>query len=248
MERKTPFILLGILLLFAFIINNFDFLLYPYNFLKDLIYYPVLALPNEEVKISNTLNSSIITGLKDDIENLLKLNNVKESLNDFDYIKATIISRNREYWFNNVIINKGKSDGIEVDMAVIDSYGLIGRISSITNNTATVKLITTNDITNKISAVINNGEERIYGIISGYDSKNNLLNLIINDSKSINANSKVETTGMGGVFPSNILIGKVFDTIKDTDGITNIIRVIPESNIEGVRYVAVLKRCEISNS
>ena len=53
---------------------------------------------------------------------------------------------------------------------------------------------------------------------------------------------------MGGVFPSNILIGKVYDVIKDDDGITNIVRIVPISNIEGEKYVMVLQRKEISNN
>ena len=249
MERKTPFFLIGLLLLLAFIFNNFDYLLYPYHLVKDFLYYPVNALKKDnELIISNNLKDSIITGLKEDIENLLKINNMTESLNNFDYINATIISRNREYWFNNLIINKGKNNGIDVDMAVIDMNGLIGRVSSVTNNTAVVKLITTNDINNKVSAEIINNKEKIYGIINGYDSKNNYLHMIITDDKELVKNSKVETTGMGGVFPSNILIGYATDTIKDSDGITNIVRIKPSSNIEGGRYVAVLKRYEISNS
>ena len=249
MERKTPFFLIGLLFLLAFVFNNFDYLLYPYHLVKDFLYYPVNALKKDnELIISNNLKDSIITGLKEDIENLLKINNMTESLNNFDYINATIISRNREYWFNNLIINKGKNNGIDVDMAVIDMNGLIGRVSSVTNNTAVVKLITTNDINNKVSAEIINNKEKIYGIINGYDSKNNYLHMIITDDKEIVKNSKVETTGMGGVFPSNILIGYATDTIKDSDGITNIVRIKPSSNIEGGRYVAVLKRYEISNS
>ena len=249
MERKTPFFLIGLLFLLAFVFNNFDYLLYPYHLVKDFLYYPVNAIKKDnELIISNNLKDSIITGLKEDIENLLKINNMTESLNNFDYINATIISRNREYWFNNLIINKGKNNGIDVDMAVIDMNGLIGRVSSVTNNTAVVKLITTNDINNKVSAEIINNKEKIYGIINGYDSKNNYLHMIITDDKEIVKDSKVETTGMGGVFPSNILIGYATDTIKDSDGITNIVRIKPSSNIEGGRYVAVLKRYEISNS
>ena len=47
---------------------------------------------------------------------------------------------------------------------------------------------------------------------------------------------------MGGVFPSGILIGHVLDVIKKDDGVTNIVRVKPSSNIEGERYVSVLQR------
>lgn len=245
--KKHPFFSFCLLFLIAIVLNNFNYLLYPYNKLKDLLYYPVKALKSDEIDLSNNLKTSIIDGLKEDNEKLLKLNKLSESLNNFNYIKATIISRNREYWFNNITINKGSSDGIIPDMAVIDENGLIGRISSVTDNTAVVKLITTNDTKNKISAVIKNGEEKVYGIISGYDNVNNLLNLIITENKNILKESVVETTGMGGVFPSSILIGKVYDTIKDNDGVTNIVRVIPSGNIEGERYVIILQRKEIIN-
>ena len=130
-------------------------------------------------------------------------------------------------------------------MAVIDANGLIGRISAVTNNTATVKLITTNDVNNKISAVINYNNKKIYGIINGYDIKNNLLNLIVNEYSGVPVDTNVTTTGMGGVFPSGILIGKVVDIIKKDDMVTNIVRVKPVSNIEGARYVSVLQREEV---
>ena len=134
-------------------------------------------------------------------------------------------------------------------MAVIDANGLIGRISKTDNNWSVVKLITTSDTTNKVSALIRTSKGKIYGIINGYNSRDNLLNLIITDNPSdISKGDKVETTGMGGIFPSNILIGTVFDIIKDDDEVTNIVRVVPSGNVEGEKYVAVLQRKEISNN
>ena len=219
----------------------------PFDYLKDILFSSVHAL-SSDVRFSFELEESIIRSLKEDIEELKKINNIELSISEFDTVNTTIISRNIDYWFNTITINKGSVDGIEIDMAVVDSEGLIGRISQVTNHTATVKLITTNDVNNKVSAVINNQNNKVYGIISGYDSKNNLLYLTINDDINIPKNSKVETTGMGGVFPSGILIGKVVDKIKKDDGITNIIRIRPSSNIEGERYVSVLQRKQASSN
>ena len=248
MNKNNAHVLLIILIFISIILNSYDFLKSPYYFVKDLIYYPVRALSEKDITISNSLKDSIITGLQEDVNNLLELNKMTLSLNNFDYVNATVISRNREYWFNNLTINKGKKDGINIDMAVIDSNGLIGRISSVGDNTSTVKLITTNDTISKVSAVILSKQEKVYGIINGYDSENNLLHLIITDNIEIEKGALVETTGMGGIFPSNILIGTVYDTFKKNDGVTNIVRVKPSSNIEGERYVAVIERREISNN
>ena len=246
MKLRIFFLLLFLLILAYFTIISQTSLLKPFYYLKDILFSPVHAIDNN-INLSYEFENNIINNLQEDIEELNKLNNITLSISNYDLINATVISRNMEYWFNNLTINKGKSDGIDVDMAVIDSNGLIGRISMVTNKTSTVKLITTNDTKNKISAVIHNDKDKIYGIINGYDLENNLLNLIITYNKVINKDSMVETTGMGGIFPKGILIGKVLDVIKKEDGVTNIVRVIPSSNIEGERYVSVLHRKEISN-
>lgn len=249
MKKKRILYRLTLVFLFGIIIYNVNYIVDFFYLMKDIVFDSVSALVNDkETKMSGDLSDCIISGLQDDIDNLLRLNNMTESLSNFNYVNATVIERNREYWFNSLTINKGKDDGINLDMAVIDENGLIGRINSITNKTATVKLLTTNDTKNKISALILNGDEKIYGIINGYDSKNNLLNLVITNNSEVLKNSKVMTTGMGGVFPSNILIGTVNDTIKDDDGITKIVRIVPSGNVEGERYVSVLQRKKISNS
>ena len=241
MKLKSFFLLLVLLILSSITIIYPDHMIEPFNYIKDILFSSVHAL-SSNYKMSKELEESIIDNLKEDILELKKINNIDLVLSDFNTIHATIISRNVEYWFNTITINKGSVDGIMVDMAVVDNEGLIGRISNVTKNASTVKLITTNDIKNKISAVIRNKDEKIYGIISGYEADNNLLYLTINDNANILKNSKVETTGMGGVFPRGILIGKVFDVIKKDDGITNIVRIKPSSNIEGERYVSILQR------
>lgn len=247
MKLKSPFLLLLLVVFSYFTVIRPTEIIKPIYYLKDLVFSPVHA-DNKDLILSEEMETSILDNLKEDIKSIEKLNNINLSISEFDLINATVISRNRDYWFNTLTINKGESDGINIDMAVIDSDGFIGRISMVTKNTATVKLITTNDTKNKVSAVIHNKEKDIYGVINGFDSENNLLYLTITDNKKIIEDSKVETTGMGGVFPRGILIGKVYDVIKKDDGVTNIVRIKPSSNIEGERYVSVLKRKEVSTN
>lgn len=241
MKLRSPILFILLLILTYFTFYHPTKLLIPFNYLKDLL-FSVVHADTKDISLSSEFEENIINSLKEDINELKKLNNITLSISEFDKVNATVIERNREYWFNSITVNKGSSDGIEVDMAVIDSNGLIGRIEKVTNNTSMIKLITTNDTKNKVSALIKNKNEKIYGIINGYDNKNNLLNLIITDNKKIEEGSIVETTGMGGVFPGGILIGKVYDEIKKDDGVTNVVRVRLSSNIEGEKYVSILKR------
>ncbi len=249
MIRLRTLIIIIILYVISFISVNYNFnILYPYYLIKDIILYPVNAVTyDNSVILSNDFKENRIKSLEEEIKKLQEISTISESLVNYNYINATIIERNRQYWFNTLTINKGKKDGITLDMAVIDGNGLIGRIADVREFTSIVKLITTNDVNNKISVVIK-GKENIYGITKGYDYENNLLKVIIDNEENINEGMIVETTGMGGIFPKGILIGKTLKLIKDSDNVGNIVLVKLESNIKDDSYVSVLQREKIYNN
>lgn len=247
MKKKIYLILIMVFIIILSLVYNYN-LLNPYYYFKDLVISPISYLKKDEkILYDNNYYESIIMALKDDINELKEISNISNTLTDFNYINATVIERNRDYWFNTITINKGKIDGIEEDMAVIDKKGLIGRISKVRRNTSDVKLITTNDVTSKISVVIKDKLSDIFGIITGYDIENNLLKVNIIGKKEINKDSLVETTGIGGIFPKGILIGKVYDTKISSDDVSIIVRVKPISNIMKEEYVAILKRNNDNN-
>lgn len=244
MMKLRTIIIVFLLYLISYVSITYNInLLYPYYFLKDIVLYPVLAqVENKDIALSNSFKDNLITSMQEEISELKSLTNIKTVLSDFNYINATIIERNRDYWFNTVTIDKGSVDGIIPDMAVVDSNGLVGRVENVRNNTSDVKLLTTSDVTSKISVVIKNKGKDIYGIINGYDYKMNLLKVIINEDVDIYDKMEVLTTGMGGIFPSGIIVGEVFDTMILKDEVTIVVRVRPKSNIKGEKYVSILQR------
>lgn len=250
MTRLKPTVIISLLFILLFLSLKFDFnLLYPYYYLKDLILTPVLAgVDSDDIILSNESYESIIASLQSEIVELKKLNNIKTVLSEFNKINATIIGRNKEYWFNTITIDKGKKDGVKADFAVIDNDGLIGRVENVREYTSDVKLISSIDKNNKISVVIHNDNKDYYGLLTDFDTKNKLLIITLFEEGDIMDNAKVETTGLGGIFPKGILIGEVYDSYKESDDVTYIVRVKAKSNLEGDRYVSVLQREEVSNS
>ena len=92
-------------------------------------------------------------------------------MTEYKPINATILSRNKSYWFNNLTIDKGKKDGIKKDMAVVTKKGLVGKITKVSFTSSEVKLITSDDINFKVSISIKANGTDNYAILNGYDNK-----------------------------------------------------------------------------
>lgn len=243
MLKLRTFIVLIIIYVIAFISVNLDInLFYPYDLVKNYLLMPVIATtPNKNIESNNEYNQNIIDNLKEDINELKELNGIKSVLSTYEDINATVIERNRNYWFNSIKIDKGSNDGIKENMAVVDKNGLIGKISHVSKNMSEIKLITTNDVNNKTSVVIKNDNEKIYGIINGFN--NNYLEVTITSSNvEVLENLNVSTTGMGGIYPSGILIGKTAGTKKSKYNVGLIILVKPVGEFNNLKYVKVLRR------
>lgn len=172
--------------------------------------------------------------------------NIDQVLSEYDYINTTVLSRNVGYWYNTITIDKGKNKNIEIGMAVINNTGLIGKVVNVTNLTATVKLITNSDLNNKISVAVNHENHDLYGLISSYDAENKLLRVEgISNNDVVKEGDYVYTSGLGGTFPSGILIGKVYNITIDEYGLSKIIEVEPSADFDDLNYVSVLKKKEI---
>ena len=171
---------------------------------------------------------------------------IKYTINDYEFLNSTVISRNISYWYNTITIDKGTYNGVEVDMVVVNSDGLIGKVVSTTTFTSDVKLLTTSDTNNKISVAISNGSNKLYGLIKDYNYNNNYLEVEgISNTETVSIGDYVYTSGLGGIFPSGILIGKVAEITTDEYDLAKIINVSPIADFDDINYVAVLKRKEL---
>ncbi len=190
----------------------------------------------DKVKASNKNLENEVNKLKE----ALKLNNL---LSDKVACNATVVSRNVGYWFDEITIDKGKKDGILKNMAVVTSKGLIGRVIKVSNHYSTVKLLSNDNMSNKISVKIAVNGDFVYGLISKYDSKTNTYTVEgISQNVEIPEGADVVTTGMGTTFPSGLLIGKVKKITKDNFDLSKVVEVNSSVNFDDIDYVTVLKR------
>ena len=222
---KKTIIFIIILLLLNFILKQ-DYIYY----LRDYIYDT-----NNNVIVFKEENNALKKEIKE-LKNLLELKNTNYKLK-----YASVISRNTKDYFEEVIIDIGKKDGIKENLAVITKDGLIGKIIKVTNKTSTVRLITSSNIYNKISVNIEADNKSVTGIITSYDSLTNSLTIEgITENVNIQTGSLVTTTGLSDIYPSGILVGRVSRVMKDNFDLAYILKVEPTENLSSFHYVAVI--------
>lgn len=176
-------------------------------------------------------------------EHLKEALDVKESLYDYNLIPALVIHRSPDRWNEYIGINKGEQEGIKRDMAVITSKGLVGKVMHVSQFTSTVQLLRDHDRTNRISAMVDAEDGEVFGFIEGFDEQTGALML-----KKIEADAEIEegqtvvTSGLGGVFPQGLLIGKIVRLEADEYGLTKNAYVEPSASFDNLDYVMIIKR------
>jgi len=212
-------------------------------FLNNLITIPIVKANNKEKKTDGDLIQKIMNeALTKEIEELKDILELNKTLTEFEPITATVVSRNKSYWFHTITINKGKSSNIKKDMAVITKDGLIGKITKVYTNSSEVKLITTEDEAYKVSVTIRVGENDFYGILNGYDKDQNLIRINdVDKNLPIEIGQVVTTSGIGGVFPAGIYVGEVEKIEKDKYDLSKVLYIKTKVNFNNIHYVSVLK-------
>ena len=222
------------------------------NIFKDItttankvIMYPFTSLNKEKNKTqteSYTIQKNINESLEKEIQELKETLELNKTLTEYEPVNATILSRNKSYWFNTITIDKGKKDGLKENMAVVTKNGLIGKLSKVYNHSSEVKLITSDDINFKVSISIKTGETDNYAILNGYNKKTKLIKATgIDKTTDIHENDSVLTSGLGEFFPGGIYIGTVERIEKDKYNLSKTIYIKTNQDFNNIHYVTVLK-------
>ena len=249
-SRKQEDIMLGIGALIVIILlvislsidNDNGFILKDVSmFIEKIVMLPITKDNKVNTK-SYIIEKNNNEELKKEIVELKKALELNKTLTEYDPVNATILSRNKSYWFNTLTVDKGKNSGIKKNMAVITKDGLIGKISKVSHNSSEVKLITSDDVNFKVSVAIKTPSGDSYAVLNGYDKEKNLIKVTgIDKTTSINKGDIVLTSGLGEMFPAGIYIGTVEEIESDKYNLSKIVYIKTSQNFNDVHYVTVLK-------
>lgn len=152
-------------------------------------------------------------------------------------LPAEIVGRPGSNWLEIVEINRGASDNLVPDTAVINQEGLVGRVFEVSKYSSKILLIT--DPSSAISVM--DAETGDMGILSG-----NLIGPLtikyMSANASIKVGDKIITSGMSDIFPKGILVGRVKSVNKKDYDIFQRVEVISACNFSRLDKVFAVIR------
>jgi rod shape-determining protein MreC len=154
-------------------------------------------------------------------------------------IPCQVTARTISGWWQSVRLDKGKSQGVEANRAVISPDGLVGRTADVSVYTADVLLLS--DPACKVSARVSRTGS--FGLVTGRGVNAQGYPVarmqFIHKDAPVKAGDAVVTSGLGGVFPKDILIGYIETVGMEDGGLYQVADIIPKAVTELMDVVFV---------
>lgn len=145
------------------------------------------------------------------------------------YVTARVIAEEGDAFAHSIIAYTGKSKNIKKGQVVMSNSGVIGRVDKVGQMYSKIILIT--DINSKIPVIVE--RTRVRGILSG-DNTNVPKMIFIPLSAELTTGDRIVTSGVAGIFPPGLPIGKISSIDK------NNVKIKTFGNLERLEYVRII--------
>jgi rod shape-determining protein MreC len=161
----------------------------------------------------------------------------------YEPVTARVYSRSNSSWYSTIEINKGSSDGVEINQPVINGKGLVGKVKTVSDGNAVVMLLSDSDF--GVSALAAEADQP-GTLLPVAGSPGDLLLDLVPDAKRVRKGDTIVTAGtvssrLPSPFPQGILIGTV-RRIEGEGELDRTIHVSPAADLRSLDFVRVLTR------
>lgn len=268
----SRYVLMGLTVVFLcciFITYKFDFSSAPANSITGYVFVPIQkginnigtwlynrtegfkdmqTVLNENEQLQQKINELTAQNSTLQLEHyeylrLLELLNLNEKYADYNKVAARVIGKDPGNWFNTFTIDKGTNDGLAVDMNVIAGSGLVGIISDIGPNWATVRSII--DDSSNVSAMDVNTTDLciVAGDLKSMTGNRTILFQDMSDSDGNSAvGDQVVTSNISSKFLPGLLVGYISSIKKDGNNLTMSGEITPVVDFEHLEEVLVITK------
>ncbi len=177
---------------------------------------------------------------KTENERLRAMLNINDTYKEFDLVAANVTGKDSSNWFLSLTIDKGTDDGLKMTNTVITPDGLVGHITDIGKNWARITTIL--DSQSTVAVVVERTED-LATIDGDVDlSADGLCKMTyISKNSSITVGDTAKTSGLGGVYPKGIAVGKISKIHPENKGVSQYAEISPTVNFNRIYEVYVIR-------
>ena len=174
-----------------------------------------------------------------ELKRLRQLYSLDQEYGQYEKVGARVIANDSSNWFQIFRIDKGSKDGIAVDMNVVAGGGLVGLVTDVGANYATVRSII--DDSSRVSGMaMQSGDSCIVaGDLTLFKEGRLRITNVLKES-DLKDGDKIVTSNISSVFLPGILIGYAADVTNDTNNVTKSGYLIPAAEFDSLQEVLVI--------
>lgn len=202
-----------------------------------------LKAENQELKSKLdelTIEINRLTQDKYELAELRQLASLDERYSEYPTVGARVIGKDAGNWYSTFLIDKGTNDGIAVDMNVMAGSGLVGIVTTVGPNWATVRSIIDDD-SNISGMVLNTSDTMIVeGNLELFDDGYIEFSDLRDDGNMVVQGDQIVTSQISNKYLPGILIGYVADITPDANNLTKSGYITPVVDFEHLDVVLVI--------
>lgn len=163
-----------------------------------------------------------------------------QTTSEYELIAAEVVARDPSNWFHTMTINRGAVHGVQQNMAVVTSEGLVGNVLAVSPISSQVLLLT--DARRAVSALVQRSREPgQVGVVENDPANPGYLRMVnLPREANIQPGDTIISSGLGGFFPKGLVIGYVLASAEDEFGLTQYALVQPAANFNRLEEVFVV--------
>ena len=198
-----------------------------------------------------TEQNNILIQNQSELSRLQELYNLDEEYSSYPKVAARIISKDPGNWYDTFMINRGSNDGIRVDNNVIAGKGLVGIVTEVGPNWATVRAII--DDSSNVSAMTVGTDDTcvVEGELELIDEGKLRFSQLYDKDDKVTVGERVVTSNISEKFVEGLFIGYVSEIELDTNNLTKtgtIVTPVDFQHLKDVFVITVNKQDAVDNS
>lgn len=187
-----------------------------------------------------TEQNNILIQNQSELSRLQELYKLDEEYSSYPKVAARIISKDPGNWYDTFMINRGSNDGIRVDNNVISGKGLVGIVTEVGSNWATVRAIIDDSSYVSVMTVGTDDNCVVTGDLELIDEGKLRFSQLYDKDDKVTVGERIVTSNISDKYVEGLFVGYVSELELDTNNLTKTGTIVTPVDFKHLKDVFVI--------